>query len=372
MSTLDYATLVADYEAGLVEKLRGFGPAAAYLELWVPDEDPVVGITNLLDAAVSAGETTVTLKLPDTVDVGRLAAEAGDFGELDLTQEDNGWLLEASALKQPDRSDSQSAKVHYRHVEKADLGGSGLALGEDGLPEIHRAAAKARLADLTCEGLPDEGHCFEVEGVSFGFALDMDGDIIAAGHERATGSLAAVLDQLSETIIGLPPQEAADHALIKTEVALRDVAERRAVNGIVTPGALGPVFAQAEALLRGAAKRWRAATATPWPDNEYDPGPGADWLALSDFERRSALAEAMMATTESHGLDAEDIQITAIEFDVRVVLAFGGSLAKADRQALLMTLERDVKARVDNRLELYMEELTDQNTIRRLSEETSK
>jgi hypothetical protein len=52
---VDYDHHAAVFEDSLVTKLRGNVPKEKYLELWVPDADPVTGVLNMIDAAFEAG-----------------------------------------------------------------------------------------------------------------------------------------------------------------------------------------------------------------------------------------------------------------------------------------------------------------------------
>lgn len=51
----DYEQLVAAFNHSLNTQLRGHGSENRYLETWVPDEDPVKGILNMVESALSAG-----------------------------------------------------------------------------------------------------------------------------------------------------------------------------------------------------------------------------------------------------------------------------------------------------------------------------
>lgn len=51
----DYEQLVADFNHSLNTQLRGHGSENRYLETWVPDEDPIKGILNMAESALSAG-----------------------------------------------------------------------------------------------------------------------------------------------------------------------------------------------------------------------------------------------------------------------------------------------------------------------------
>ncbi|HET6584541.1 MAG TPA: hypothetical protein VFG69_13860, partial [Nannocystaceae bacterium] len=100
---LDYERLFADYRTGLVDRLRGFGPAAECLSLWVPDEDHATSLRNLWDAAAAAGETAIAVYIgADTVamlDEDVVLAIAARFGVATLSHGRAGWLVEVEALR---------------------------------------------------------------------------------------------------------------------------------------------------------------------------------------------------------------------------------------------------------------------------------
>ena len=101
--------------------------------------------------------------------------------------------------------------------------------------------------------------------------------------------------------------------------------------------------------------------------NTFDIEPGPRWMLADDAARRAQLAKAFALG----GFGAEDVDVVAIEHDVRVVVSLGGLLAKDPARALAV-LERQMKQRVDGRLELFMQEVKDSNKLRRLSEQKSK
>ena len=60
---IDYDDLMAAYQADLVDTLRGFGAQSELLELWVPDEDPVRSLANMVDAAAAAGAERLSVRV---------------------------------------------------------------------------------------------------------------------------------------------------------------------------------------------------------------------------------------------------------------------------------------------------------------------
>ncbi|MBC8068349.1 MAG: hypothetical protein IAG13_08455, partial [Deltaproteobacteria bacterium] len=99
---LDFDALVADYNAGLVDRLRGFGPAAGELALWVPDEDPLTSLRNLWDAAACAGMSSLSLTLglatSARLDADTLLGMAARFGVATLRPTQRGLSIEVFDL----------------------------------------------------------------------------------------------------------------------------------------------------------------------------------------------------------------------------------------------------------------------------------
>lgn len=63
---LDYESLLADFNHKLVTQLRGHSADNEYLETWVPDEDPVKSMLNMVEAALSAGLEDMQIRFATT------------------------------------------------------------------------------------------------------------------------------------------------------------------------------------------------------------------------------------------------------------------------------------------------------------------
>lgn len=101
--TLNYETLVRAFEDALVTKLRGHGAEADYLEMWVPDEDPVKSILNMVEAAEAYGREEIAIEvaaetLTDT-QVNELLSVLGDIGSARVTVRAGGRLIEVTGLQ---------------------------------------------------------------------------------------------------------------------------------------------------------------------------------------------------------------------------------------------------------------------------------
>ncbi|MEQ8708136.1 MAG: hypothetical protein RIC36_04035 [Rhodospirillales bacterium] len=86
---LDYDALVQEFEDGLVNNLRRHGVGDDFLEMWVPDPDPVKGVLNMAEAAESFGLDRISMQVSlATIPPARhdeLATALGVIGTTSMT-----------------------------------------------------------------------------------------------------------------------------------------------------------------------------------------------------------------------------------------------------------------------------------------------
>lgn len=99
---LDYEVIVAEYWENLNTVLRNFRPATEYLDLWVPDEDHIKSILNMIESAQIAGQHGIALYIgPDTlndIDVAQLKEQAAEFGKVHIEMEGDGLVFEIAEI----------------------------------------------------------------------------------------------------------------------------------------------------------------------------------------------------------------------------------------------------------------------------------
>lgn len=382
---LDYSELVRRYEAGLIETLRGFGFHTDYLDLWVPDPDIARSILNLMDAAATIGHTTLAIRLT--------SAQLLDLNRTDFSK----LAQQRGSFKISDAGDGGILRLYDLHLPSSDLHSAATAPTEGGpsRPSTTPVAEAAATAPLAKQIRQPEAigplYVKALEGLSETLALPSqlatspglmplsatcDGLVLEAQIDTSNHHLQAfacrgarsetmrrLVCALSEVLKGLPILEAADHGAIRLEYWLRSLSGGRPHRpGILLPVAMDAAFAFVNCLTRGLLADYREKSGYFERFNDFDPGPGAVWLAADDTQRRDLLTAAFAKA----GFDPASIDIVAIEFNVRIVVALKSDLATKAASTMLR-LERSVKAHVDGRLELFLSELKDSNKIRRLS-----
>ena len=101
--TLNYEILVRAFEEALATKLRGHGAEADYLEMWVPDEDPVKSILNMVEAAEAFGRDGIAIEVSAATltdaQVNDLLVVLSDIGSPEITARADGRLVEVTGLQ---------------------------------------------------------------------------------------------------------------------------------------------------------------------------------------------------------------------------------------------------------------------------------
>src|SRR4051812_10575974 len=100
---LDYDSQVEAYESSLEVSLRGFRPAAAVLDTWVPDEELVRSLTGLVEAAQIGGGDSVAVRVSLKTLNGHKAEEIQEglssFGEVSILSEDDSVVFTVAKLR---------------------------------------------------------------------------------------------------------------------------------------------------------------------------------------------------------------------------------------------------------------------------------
>ncbi len=358
LAPIQYETLVAEFRDGLLNASRCHTASQDFLEIWVPDEDPVRGILNMAESAEAVGRPDIAVRV----------------GLDTLPTERHGELLGLL-----------SALGHASIDAGADGGGvvvtvSALGVGS-ALRRVHhslRQGMHRRLAAIDHEGALEEAEGLVRVAVVDGSAelivlIDPDTHLIEkARHDRGRGPVErALLDVFCAVIENTPVDDAADHGPINAMAALRDGDAARPVAGILHPVNADPAFVPLSRMAHHLRDAYRERSGMADRRNEFDPPPDARWLALTDAEREERLAAGIIAFLDGIGRSRDSISLLRLDDDlngrpVRAVVSFAAAVTAGEKPDLMRALERHVKRSVEGRVQLYHEQRKDENAIRRL------
>lgn len=101
---LNYEPLMADFNRKLVTQLRGHAADNEFLETWVPDEDPVKSILNMVEAALSGGLDRMQIRFAATTMTDRqradLLAAVSTIASARLSPREGGFELAVDGARE--------------------------------------------------------------------------------------------------------------------------------------------------------------------------------------------------------------------------------------------------------------------------------
>ena len=352
---LNYERLTADFANDLLHNLRNHGAAEDCLETWVPDEDPIKSILNMVEAAQSADSQEIAIEvskttLPDTRTPELRGLLAG-LGNVELRDTGTAWIVTVGQMR------DWSAFVKAAPALRAGLQRLFAQLDHEG--PLHEASEDMRVTE---------------DGVSLNLLLSGEERplVVKARHEGGRSPVErAVLEAICRRIESLPLVEAADHGAIRALHDVLDPENPRPVKGILRPEVADPAFGLAARLIRKFEKEERKGTGIERPANFFEMPVSESWAALSGAERIAALNTVCDSLLTIHGFTSGQLHVLHVELDllerpVRVTVTFDDAVPPAAKPDLIREAERRMKRQLDPALYVLHETLKDNNGIRRL------
>jgi len=384
---IDYESLVEAYKESLSVTLRGFRPAAEFLDTWVYDEDDLKSIFNIIEAADDAGVAEISIHIGQAtlrnLNLARLHELAGRFGKVNTRATSKGLVLHViftkvgretnifSASPEEDRGSVKPGTVHP-HIRSTEL--------SDAAPpkKLDRSALRSFYLEGVHQVLQFCSHEGPL-GVEPGFEfveISYLGTTLRAVVESSThvvrkaafqGALSnfdrGVMEMLCRFMEGKPIGECGDHAAIYVEYNLRDHSKPHPVPGIVTPENSDPAFARVTLIVRRLVERYHCKTGFMSHANFYSPPPTSQWASLPSDEKIKRIQAAIESCPDGDGM-----RVVCLEGAKRVIVKFHEEPDNGTKPGLLMKLENHLKTTTEGTLELYLEPKLDQNKVRRIKE----
>ena len=379
---VDYDQLVSEYNASLTTVLRGFRTGPEFLEIWVPDEDDIRGILNIVEAAADAGMEAITVLVEartlECLDEQRLCQVVEPYGELSakLVGERTAFHVALGAGSGARRLAPIPISTRGgRHVVRTARSRAPEAQSTenlergDGLCVDRKSPYVAKLHQCT-DTAPRSGSlgeapfdCVRVDCQTGGVVLSVwietrHHRIRCARHDGSQElALTRLLDLLCVVLEGKPIQECSDHAIIRLEYQLRN--SMRPVLGIVTPAAADPIFELPVHLVRGLAADYRDITGSDHQGNYYREAASCQWRTMAAEERAHLVQQAIKSFPSQ-------FKVCLLELDEenRAFLQLEDGGKQEAQSSYLLGLEAHLQRTVEPNLHLFVRSRIDQNKLR--------
>ncbi len=396
---IDYDNLVDMFHRALIHTLRKHSVSDSFLDFWVPDADPVLGIAGMVDSARIAGLTEIAIRFRSTTiapeRLPELERSLSGCCTPTLTTEGDNVLLKASNMKQIPAADAVQGRPGRKPAywqagaapKSSDPDEPSLNRWDSAeLPEfsdVHphfRPGLQVALGSLSLEGAAatPNGGLIRVTGREGSAMLALDVDpkshiVCAAHHAGATKpSERAILDLFCKAAEHLPIQEVADHIGLKILDLLLDPNKPVPIKGVLLPVNAGTPFMLPSRLARRAYDSYREQTGVAQNTNFYCPPPSPEWQALSPDQRREKVDYVLRTFLQSAGLYPDDMSLLRIDnnktgFPVRVTVGFSDRVPTTDKPSLMRRLEQRLRRDAEPEVDLIADRAKDTSPLRRLS-----
>jgi hypothetical protein len=348
--TVQYESLVENYEQSLTTVLRGFRPQLEFVDAWVPDEDAAKSLMNLVECAQIAGHHNLSVQVNRQtlhhLNQDFLKTEMKNFGDVKVTTNDAGAFIQFTIRPQTGGRTVDVTPRYKKNLEKF-------------MDQKNHEGTLASAGDV---------FSFSQDGITLQACVDPANRRItkAVYSGTLTSVNRGLMEAFCDILIGLPIHEASQHAAIKLENDLRDSTFGRPVPGIVIPQNADPMFRLPLALIRGVGHEYEKGTGKKLAPSFYEPPVAKDWKSLSDEEKMTRAQEAIRQIGPSVQVFEGDVKITQIEKDIRIFMQYPAAMPSGEKGRRMMRLELELKKRLDPRIQVFMEEVKDMNEKRRL------
>ena len=355
LDVLEFDELIDSFEKNLAVNLRGFSLKESFLDGWVPEADNNGSIVGLVEAAQLNGKQRLTLKISPktrpTIDISYLEEQIKPFGGCQINEKE-GWLelgfdinAEVDEKLVPQDTEDPGFRSPYR-----------LKLGS--LVDVWNFRFDKEIKGANV-------YTGSTGETTFFLKVDPKKDrVVAVSYQNASCPEEKVLlEMLCGAVEGLPPQEAADHGVLKVEYRLRD--EDCPVNGIVIPEFVDRIFERPQILIRECVDSFKRDQGIAGHQNDYDLQVDPVWAALDPAQQSDKITDVMLEFLRTQGLKTE-ISLVSIVEGFRLTLSFSDATPMTKVPRLLRQLEKEFHHKIDPRIEVFLDEKKDQSLARRL------
>jgi len=237
------------------------------------------------------------------------------------------------------------------------------------MSSVAALADEANEADDTLAVTDPRSYHAQVDGLELTLTIGIDKGrplVAAVSFVGGTPSQQAILERLRKILVGMPPQEVAEHGAIHALTAAPPEVGPAPVAGIRNPRNAGADYLLIERLLRIAYRAYLDDGGVPPGHNFWNPRLAPQWLRMRKEQQAEELKLRLAEFLAASGFDAEMMWISDIERGFRIVMSFREGVEVEKKPKILLNLERYFRDTTGMRLEVYLEEMTDQNKIRRI------
>lgn len=383
MKYVDYKSITKNFNNDLVDKLRGHGENDETLSLWVPNENIISSLSNLLAAIKETSKDKYFLKINENLisefEINQLIKSQIGLFDINFKFKKDFFYIDIINLNQISSEISNLIDSKAKEVVKNVNYVYGISYVEKVDSELVKTIYKYSNSKkfLLKNFTPHEFDISaETEKVSIYLNLDQNYIIQNFFYKSDHLLLNGLCEVLGNFSINLPYQEFFEHGMLKVMHKLVEETKNFKIDGILLANNLGPEFVEINNLIASTKSKFQEYSNLMLDDynniNFYDTPPKEIWLKKTKADREKSLFETISFFEKNNNLQEKSISFLKIDNDlnnwpIRIYVSIDEDKIKIlSKPKYIRELEEFLRKKLDNKLQIYYEESKDQNKIRRL------
>ena len=370
---VDYDELVKNYNNQLVTKLRDFGDNL--LDLWVPDDDILQSLLGLLfsltqnnckkasliinrhtfqnyyDQFKNIFEKFSEFSIYETkqkYEIKILITDIKKLNEINNTFFNNKRSKVIKNIKSY-KNLNKNKKLLLDHIYSFPS----KVLKDKNLFFIEKSQMKYYLHD-------ENYFHANIKNVNL-FVKIIENNVISVKFNCNVSKL-KVLINFSKAIINTPIIEAYEHGVMKLENSFRKKNIKKKIKGVITPFIIKSIFPDIQSLMYNIYSQYLTKNRLDDCKNLYDSNLSDSWKKLS-----RELKENLINKTISNYCKDSEIQFKFVEIEDEVKILIDINEIKdtgTKKYMFLLGLEKEIRKKLDRRLEVFYKDEPDSNKLR--------
>lgn len=371
MKKINFKKLISSYDQNLLDNLRGFGKDDEYLKFWVPGTDNYQSFLNLIDALIESKifkfqisfhevskENEFVMKIEEILkNISNFSKKKNDY-EININ---NKKYLDFKIKYKKNFDKKIELKIDQTKIARIEK-------NDENLKDIYRENLVHFLPkNYYTDKIKLNKDTFKQSFNEIDLFFEVKKDIITNVFHNSNKStdIEKLINIFFDLIINKNIQEAADHAVIYLEEKIRSFNNIKVSPGIILPRQAGEYFNVLNSIIRSIFYNYKTKNNLKFDVNKNYFIMSEKWKLFSKkekFQKINTILDKIKSTNTN--LENESISINKIENNFKIYLDVDLNFSKLQREKnILLEIETKLKT-LDHTLELFVEEILDQNKLR--------
>lgn len=374
MLEIDLKKLIKNYDQNLLDNLRGFGKENDFLKFWVPSTDDYQSFINLVDALVETQIFEFKIKIlkndREKSIVDNIETFLLKISHFDKIVEKDQITLTIKIDVSKYKNFLIKKKNHSKQIKEQDFDKTKIIknykIDEHIKPLYQKNLNLFNPKDFFVKFLKNKDHLYTQKIDTFEMSFEIKKDIIENLYHNIENNL--VLKKMAniffELIIKKNIQEASDHGVIYLEEKIRLGDNKQISEGIILPGQAGSYFTNINDVIRNLFADYKNRTKSKFYINKNYFKVSKNWKKLKKEDKLEKINFILNEISNKNSLSTKSITVNKIENDFKIFFNVDNEFKKIQEKKNLL-LEIEIKLKIlDNTLEVFVEEILDQNKLR--------